>query len=175
LSEDSLILVAQPVAQLYSSKPTVLVHEIIWKNTKGACVAPLKLMTNLIPIYIACIIGVHIQIGDTIQVGDYMMLEQVVTELWKELETARKKKSFHNFQGDGSDEIENKHIHNLMLILCYLYSYNIVHCSFMYNIICHLINTFLEVDIECLLLLLSHCRLSLQSLLSIGAEAKERI
>ena len=162
LSEDTLVSVAQPVAKLYSSNPTGMVNEMLWKNTKGACVAPPMLMTGLIPIYAACVVGVHIQTGDTVQVGEYM-LEQVVTELMGGLVTARKKNLSGGDLGDGSNEVENKHTCNLMLILCYLYNYSIVHCSFMYDIIRHLIEEFCEIDIECLLLLLSHCGRSLRS------------
>ena len=161
LSEDTLISVAQQVSQLYSSHPTLSVHEMIWKNTKNACIERPMVMTGLVPVYIACIIGVHIQTGDTVQVGEYM-LEQVVTQLWSELHTFRQKSS-EDSTGKGFDETENKQISNLMLIVCYLYNFNIVHCAFMYDIIRHLIDKFSEVDIECLLLLLSHCGRSLRS------------
>ncbi len=79
LSEDTLISVAQPVAQLYSSNPTQMVHERIWKNTKGACVETSMLMTGLIPIYTACLVGVHLQTGATVQLGEYL-LDVAVTE-----------------------------------------------------------------------------------------------
>lgn len=164
LSDDTLVSVAQQLAQLYSQYPTQMVHELLWKNAKDASVLVPILMKGMIPAYIACIIGAHIQSNDTVQIGEYI-LEAVVSELWLELD---------KFRGRGNDdgtheelslpsEIVSKHICNRMLILCYLYNFNIVHCSFMYDVIRHLIKNFSEVDIECLLLLLSHCGRSLRS------------
>ena len=89
LSEDTLISVAQQVAQVYSSHPTQMVHEVLWKNSMQACVTTPMVMTGLIPTYVACIVGAHIQTGDTVQIGEYM-LEQVVVEMWKGLQELRK-------------------------------------------------------------------------------------
>jgi nucleolar MIF4G domain-containing protein 1 len=167
LSEDTMIPIAQSVAQLYPSHPSMMVHEMIWKNTKTACVAPPMLMTGLIPVYVACLVGVHIQTGDTIQLGEYL-LEMVVTELWKLLEAVRSDmaNSASGEDGDDADPISDKKskpICNMILILCYLYNYNIVHCSFLYGVIRNLIESFSELDIECLLLLLNHCGRALRS------------
>lgn len=160
LSEDTLISVAQQVSQLFNSHPTQTVQEMIWKNTRDACVLPPMIMKGLIPVYVASIVGTHIQTGDTVQVGEYI-LEMVVTELWKELKEARKEKVSSENQAD--DEMEQKRICNLMLILSYLYNYGIVHCSLMYAVVRHLIENFSETDIESLLILLRHCGRSLRS------------
>jgi nucleolar MIF4G domain-containing protein 1 len=160
LSEDSLISVAQQVAKLYSSNPTPMVHELIWKNAKDVCIATPMLMVGLIPVYTACITGVHIQSGDTVQLGENI-LENIVVDLLDRLKVSRAETS--QSTDDDQKEIENKHICNLMLFLCYFYNYGIVHCSFIYDIIRHLIENFSEADIECLLILLSHCGRSLRS------------
>jgi nucleolar MIF4G domain-containing protein 1 len=160
LSEDTLISVAQQVAQVYSSNPSQLVHELIWKNAKDACVGPPMIMSGLIPLYTGCIIGVHFQTGDTVQVGE-TILENVVTDLWDRLKSWRNSES-NNHDGQQR-EMESKQICNLVLILGYLYNFNVVHCSLMYDVVRHLIESFSEVDIECLLILLSHCGRSLRS------------
>ena len=162
LSEDTLISVAQSVAQLYPAHPTQMVHEMIWTNTKNACISPPMLMTGLIPVYVACVVGVHCQTGDTVQLGEYL-LEMTVTELWKDIGTLRASKADGGTEGDVLNERKSKPVCNLMLVLCYLYNYRIVHCSFMYDMIRNLIENFTEIDIECLLLLLSHCGRSLRS------------
>lgn len=163
LSEDTLISVAQQVASLYSGNPTQMVHEMIWKNAKDACVSPSMLMTGLIPVYIGCIVGVHIQTGDTVQLGE-AILEFMVVDLLGRLAESRKSVAD---TGEGiytaQDETQNKQICNMMLMLGYLYNYNIVHCSFMYDIVRELVDNLSEVDIECLLILLSHCGRSLRS------------
>jgi len=160
LSEDTLISVAQQVAKLYSSNPTPMVHELIWKNAKDVCITTPMLMVGLIPVYTACITGVHIQTGDTVQLGENI-LENVVMDLLDRLKASRGEAS-HNTD-DNQKEIENKEIGNLMLFLGYLYNYGIVHCSFIYDIIRHLIENFSEADVECLLILLSHCGRPLRS------------
>eukprot|EP00980_Cylindrotheca_fusiformis_P008760 scaffold1869_cov122-Cylindrotheca_fusiformis.AAC.22 len=161
LSEDTLISVAQQLTSLFNEHPTLLVQEMLWKNTQDACVFPPMLMKGLIPLYTACIVGTHIQTGDIVQVGEYM-LEKIVAELWRHLESSRtdvsKKES-----GDLEEDLQKKRICNLMLLLSYLYNFSIVHCSFMYDIIRHLLENFSEPDIECLLLLLRHCGRSLRS------------
>merc|ERR1719162_812299 len=118
------------------------------------------LMVGLIPLYAACVTGVHILTGDTIQTGEFV-LENVVAELLDRLRSFRKNNL--NTADRESREAESKQICNLMLFLGYLYNFNIVHCSFIYDIIRHLIEHFTEVEIECLLLLLSHCGKSLRS------------
>jgi nucleolar MIF4G domain-containing protein 1 len=163
LSEDTLISVAQQVAAQFTENPTQMVHEMIWKNAKDACVSPSMLMTGLIPVYVACIVGVHIQTGDIVQVGE-SILESIVVDLWKALETCRNR-VIDMTEGNEKEpnDGENKQICNMMLMLGYLYNYNIVHCSFMYDVVRHLIENFSDVDIECLLILLSHCGRSLRS------------
>ena len=163
LSEDTIVSVAQSISQLYPAHPTSIVHETIWENMKNACVKPPILMIGLIPVYTACLIGVHIQTGDTVQLGEYL-LEAVVSELWKDLAFARSTAA--EKKGNDDDpmvEKKTKPVCNLVIILCYLYNYNVVHCSFMYDVVRNLIENFSEVDIECLLLLLSHCGRSLRS------------
>ncbi|KAG7358710.1 MIF4G domain containing protein [Nitzschia inconspicua] len=164
LSEDTLISVAQQLAGIYSSNPTQVVHEEVWKNAKGACVELPMLMTGLIPVYTACLTGVHFQTGDTIQVAE-AILEKVVVELWQRLDIWRKEMAVNDNDDNDSfqKEIKSKHICNLILVLGYLYNYNVVHCSLMYDVFRQLIENFSEVDIECLLILLSHCGRSLRS------------
>jgi nucleolar MIF4G domain-containing protein 1 len=162
LSEDTLISVAQQLSELFAAHPTQLVQQMMWKNTKDACVLPSMLMKGLIPIYIACIVGAHIQTGDTVQIGEYM-LEMIVGELWRELKLSRCNSASQEDESGSIVDLEKKRICNLVLLLCYLYNYSIIHCSFMYDIIRHLIENFSEGDIECLLLLLRHCGKSLRS------------
>jgi nucleolar MIF4G domain-containing protein 1 len=162
LSDDTLISVAKQVCDVYTSYSTQLVHEQIWKNAKGACIELPMLMTGLIPVYTACLTGVHFQTADTVQVCE-TLLEHVVVELWQRLQSWRNNNFADTEEANHQKEVQSKHICNLILILGYLYNFNVVHCSFMYDVIRHLIDVFSEVDIECLLILLSHCGKSLRS------------
>jgi len=165
LSEDTLISVSQALAQLYQSNPTPIVNECIWTNLKNACVERPHLMTGLIPVYVACVSGVHFQMAESAQVGEYV-LEMATTDLWKEIRKLNKRSSDENNNRNGSgadDDVVSKEASNLMLVLCYLYNYGIVHCSFMYAMIRAFIESFQEIEIELLLLILSHCGRALRS------------
>ncbi|CAB9504936.1 Suppressor of glycerol defect protein 1 [Seminavis robusta] len=157
LSENTLISVAQAIAaSLYPSYPTAIVNECIWKNLRIACIERPHLMTGLIPVYVACLSGVHVQMGDKAQVGEYL-LEHTVTDLWNEIQNS------NNSAEKLNDDTIQKDASNLILVLCYLYNYGIVHCSFLYSVIRSFIESFREIEVELLLLILSHCGRSLRS------------
>mmetsp|Transcript_4480 Transcript_4480/g.8598 ORF Transcript_4480/g.8598 Transcript_4480/m.8598 type:complete len:936 (-) Transcript_4480:876-3683(-) len=162
LSDNTLESVAKSIASIYKSAEYSIrdVNEKFWKNMRASCVAPHMIMSTLIPIYMACVAGVHFQVGDKVQLGGFV-LEQVVLELWQYLEKARK--SSRDVTDGNGDIQSDKEGPNLMLIICYLYNYNIVHCTLMYDIFRHLIQSFDEIDVELLLLILSHCGSQLRS------------
>jgi nucleolar MIF4G domain-containing protein 1 len=155
LSEDTLISVAQSIASLYPSFPTPDVNESLWTNVVNACVARPIVMSGMIPVYVACLAGVHVQTSDSIQLGGYL-LEQVITKLWQELTTIQSKLSTPA-DDPLSDDGTTKEACNLLLVLCYLYNFGVAHCALIYDIIRNLIHRFTETDIELLLLSLSHC------------------
>jgi nucleolar MIF4G domain-containing protein 1 len=114
-------------------------------------------MTGMIPVYVACLAGVHLQTSDSVQLGGYL-LEQVITKLWQKLATIRSKDVAELVVDDPTqDDGMSKETCNLLLVLCYLYNLGVAHCSLMYEIIRNFIDHFTETDIELLLLTLSHC------------------
>jgi len=160
LSDNTLESVAKSIASIYRSSEYSSrdVNEKFWKNMRAALVASHMIMSNLIPIYMACVSGVHFQAGDSVQLGGFV-IENVVLELWAELKknrgnsAASKSSSLHD---DNNPIHSSKEASNLMMIICYLYNYNVVHCSLMYDIVRELIKSFTEIDVELLLLILSH-------------------
>ena len=169
LSDQMLESVSKSISGLYRSNPVNDVNECFLANIKNACVPSNLVISGLIPIYIACASGVHVQTGDDVQLGGYL-LEHIVLELLDELEDARNAREDDNAVTEYDDDmardesvLSNKRACNLALILCYLYNYNIVHCSLMYDLIRELIENFSEMDVEVLLLILSHCGYQLRS------------
>lgn len=163
LSEETLVPVAQSISQLFSSHPTSHVNECIWKNTQNACIAPGQQMTGLIPVYVAALAGVHLQKGDSAQVAEFL-IEKAVTELWTELKTAREIVTHDDGDSDNLDDPSvSKEVCNLALLLCYFYNFGLVHCTLLYDIIRNLIESCSEIDVEVLLLILSHCGRALRS------------
>jgi nucleolar MIF4G domain-containing protein 1 len=160
LSEDTLIPVTQSISKLYGSHPTSDVHECIWENTRNACMARPQLMAGLIPVYVAALAGVHIEKGDTVQLGEHL-LEKTVLELQRQLATVRTPSGTKD--DDAKTSTIDKEVCNSILVLCYLYNYGIIHCSLIYDIIRDLIDSFAEIDVELLLLVLSHCGRALRS------------
>jgi len=94
------------------------------------------------------------------------MMDWSVTSLYASLEKARrrKKKSIRS-NGDFENEQQqqqqhkkiNKEASNLLLIVCYLYNYGAVHGTLMYDLVRDFIANFTEMDVEALLIVLSHC------------------
>ena len=160
LSEDTLISVSQEIAKLYPLHSTSDVNECIWKSTKNTCVARSHLMTGLIPVFVAALCGVHVINGDSSQLGEYIM-EKVVVDLWKEVKVAREKVTAEDTVSDV--DLVAKEASNLMLCLCYLYIFGVVHCSLMYDVVRDFIESFKEIDVELLLLILNHCGRALRS------------
>jgi nucleolar MIF4G domain-containing protein 1 len=163
LSEDTILSVAQALARVYNTYPTSDVNECILQNTRAACILRGQhLMTGLIPVYVAALAGVHVQKGDAAQLGEYL-LEHFVILLWNELQTARELQSNGSSKEEEEDAVISKESCNLVLVLCYMYNFGLVHCSLIYDLVRNLIESFKEIDIEVLLLILSHCGRSLRS------------
>jgi nucleolar MIF4G domain-containing protein 1 len=148
LSEDTLTSVVQSVSKLYHDYPTSDVNEFLWKNVVSAAVDRPILMSGMIPVYVACLAGVHFQTGETVQLGGHL-IEQMICRLMK----VRKEES----------EEESKEASNLILCICYMYNFGLVHSGFMFDIVRTLIESFSELDIELLLLILSHSGHALRS------------
>ena len=162
LSEDNFVSVSQTIAKLYPMYPTSNVNESIWINTRNACVATVTVMNGLIPVYVAALVGVHVQKGDAAQLGEYL-LEMTIVDLMNAVATARAERSDATTSDETESSQYDKKSSNLILILCYLYNFGVVHCSLMYDVVRDLISHFDEIDLELLLLILSHSGRALRS------------
>eukprot|EP00551_Chaetoceros_affinis_P005634 CAMPEP_0203676362 /NCGR_PEP_ID=MMETSP0090-20130426/24288_1 /ASSEMBLY_ACC=CAM_ASM_001088 /TAXON_ID=426623 /ORGANISM="Chaetoceros affinis, Strain CCMP159" /LENGTH=839 /DNA_ID=CAMNT_0050542887 /DNA_START=111 /DNA_END=2632 /DNA_ORIENTATION=- len=151
LADNTLESVGKSISSMYRSNDYSIrdINECLWKNMKSACVVEHMIRLGLIPIYLACISGVHFQAGDAVQLGGDV-IERSVLALWHELETYRNGEQ-------NTDSYPSKKAANFMLILCYLYNYSVVHCTLIYDLVRQFIENFTELDVELLLLILSHC------------------
>ncbi len=152
LADNTLESVGKSISSIYSSNQYSIrdTNDCFWKNIKTACVVEHMVRTSLIPIYIACVSGVHFQAGDSVQLGGDIM-ERSVLALWEELTKYREMLS------SNDDSFVSKEASNYLLLLCYLYNYGVVHCTIIYDLVRHFIKHFTELDVELLLLILSHC------------------
>ncbi len=164
LSDNTLESVAKSIVGIYNSHPSQDVNDCYWKNITSACLLPHMVMSGLIPVYIACVTGVHFQTGDTVQLGGHI-LEKVISTLWVKIH------EFRNGYGDNEEPIDendnafeiNKETSNIMLLLCYMYNFSAIHCTIIYDVVRDLIQSFTEQDVELLLLILKHCGYQLRS------------
>ncbi len=160
LSEQTLESVSKSIASIYSNFPYRDVNDCLWKNIKMACVSPHMVMSGLIPLYIGAISGVHWHSGDGIMLGG-CLAEWSVLELFSSLKNGR------NFVGtiqeNEKHESINKETSNILLIVCYLYNYGVIHCSLIYDMVRDFIQNFTEIDVDALLIILSHCGQQLRS------------
>ena len=163
LSDQTLESVSKSIALIYSTCPFHDVNDCLWKIIQSACVPPHMFMSGLIPLYIGAMAGVHWLGGDGIQIGG-CLVEWSVTNLYDSLNKGRK------FRDDAAEEVNeeehemvNKAASNLILIVCYLYNYGVIHCSLIYDLVRDFIRSFTEIDVEGLLVILSHCGQQLRS------------
>lgn len=161
LSIQTLESVSKSLSKLYATYPFHDVNDCLWKNIQSACCPPYMIMSGLIPLYIGSMAGVHWLGGDSIQLGGNLV-ELSITKLFNSLKKGRSKS---NSEGENAQENEliNKEASNLLLIVCYLYNYGVIHCSLIYDLIRDFIANFTEIDVESLLLVLSHCGQQLRS------------
>lgn len=152
LSIDSLISVSQSLAGVYTGHSTTIVNQVISDNLRNACVSRAQLMSGLIPVYVAALVCVHLHKGDVAQLGE-LLTERYVLDLWESVQKARLDRGNEDI---GEDPVSDKEASNIILIVCYLYNFGIVHCSLMYDLIRDMIEKFSELDVELLLILLSH-------------------
>jgi nucleolar MIF4G domain-containing protein 1 len=118
-------------------------------------------MSGLIPLYIGAIAGVHWLGGDGIMLGG-CLVEWSVLELFHSLKKGREVESTA-FKANDENESTHKETSNILLIVCYLYNYGVIHCSLIYDLVRDFIQNFTEIDIEALLIILSHCGQQLRS------------
>ena len=161
LSIQTLESVSKSLSKLYATYPFHDVNDCLWKNIQSACCPPYMIMSGLIPLYIGSMAGVHWLGGDSIQLGGNLV-ELSIIKLFNSLNKGRSKS---NSEGENAQENEliNKDASNLLLIVCYLYNYGVIHCSLIYDLIRDFIENFTEIDVESLLLVLSHCGQQLRS------------
>lgn len=165
LSDNMLESVSKSIASMYKSSEFSSrdINDKLMKNMNANCVAPHMIMSSLIPVYIACISAVYIQVPDSVKFGSFI-IEKLVLDLMKELKKCRNASDTSMQLNDNMEKVRSsKEAPNLMLMLCYFYNYNVINCRLMYDLVRDLITSFTEMDIELLLLNLSHCGSQLRS------------
>ena len=157
LSENTIESVSKSLSSLYSQHPFHDINDCLWANMRLACIPPHAVMSGLIPLYVAALSGVHWLGGDGIQLGG-CFIEWSVRELHESFVKARQSSDLQDMNAKM-----NKEGSNHLLIVCYLYNYGVAHCTLIYGLVRDLVASFKEVDIEALLLILSHCGQQLRS------------
>lgn len=153
LSEETLDSITKQLVRLYRDSSVNDVNSCVLTKLTEACVHQRQIMITLIPSFCALLAAVHIHVGN--DVGGFL-LESLVLKFIETQNDARKTVS--------TDEAGySKECSNCILLISYLYNFQVVHCTLMYDIIRDLIDSFQEVDVELLLLLLSHCGFQLRS------------
>jgi len=162
LSDQTLESVSKSIATLYSQYPFHDINDCLWKNIQLACVPPHMIMSGLTPLYIGAMAGVHWLGGDGIQLGG-CLVEWSVKKLHDWLVLGRQVKGNQEEEGGQKQDMINKEASNLLLIVCYLYNYGVIHCTLIYDLVRDFIRNFTEIDVEALLIILSHCGQQLRS------------
>jgi nucleolar MIF4G domain-containing protein 1 len=164
LSDQTLESVSKSIASVYSTFAFRDVNDCLWKNIQISCIPSHMIMSGLIPLYIGAMAGVHWLAGDGSQIGG-CLVEWSITNLFDLLIKIRKAcdEDETNEVDDLDHDVINKEASNLILIVCYLYNYGVIHCTLIYDLVRDFIRNFMEIDVEGLLIILSHCGQQLRS------------
>jgi nucleolar MIF4G domain-containing protein 1 len=168
LSEDTLDSVAKHLASLYH-QPNYIKSDIsqcLSEKVMQTCVSKEQLMgasTPLMPLYASTVAAAHMCVEGG-AVGSHVV-ECLVTAFLNKHEEARqacREKAATDTSTQIIQQKYSKESLNLILLLSYLYSFQMVFCTLIYDIIKDLIASFTEVDVEALLLILQHAGFQLR-------------
>jgi nucleolar MIF4G domain-containing protein 1 len=164
LAESSMDTVVMQIMKLYNTEASWKVNQCFTERLLQVCVHPTQLMTTLIPTYAATVaaidccstsnsLGCHVLETVTVRYLDQQKQQQVIES------------TIHNNTDDDVEcFLSNKEPANLILLITYLFNFNVVHCTFMYDVFRKLVQSSLnEVNVELLLLILQHAGYQLRS------------
>ena len=164
LSDSTLESTIQKIVHLYRdpNNASNTLNQLLCTMLFEMTVSSKQVLENLIPLYACLISGLHNALGRN--VGAFV-LEKVVTKFIsvKHEKQEKGEDDDQSSQSEDDESIFSKAGSNLILLLCYFYNFHTVHCILMYDIIKNLIESFKEIDVEVLLLILNHAGKELRS------------
>ena len=152
LSETNVEPSIRDLRALYQSNSSQRVNTLLTETMLRLCVSSTQVMKGLIPAYAAVVAGAHFSAGGG---AGAFVLERICSEY-----DERRKKLAAASNDDDNDELAKaeerlaRELDNLVLILSYLYSFGVVACNVIYDLIRELVQAMGERDVELLLLLL---------------------
>ena len=133
------------VQRIYHSNIRSDVNHILLERILQMCCSDDQEMTSLIIVCAALITGLHHAIAS--EIGGFF-LENIVQEFHATLQMNR---SLRN-----ADEVSKKGT-NVLLLVLYLYNFELIQCSLVYDIFRDLLASCQSFEIELILSLLKHC------------------
>lgn len=169
LAESTMDTVTMQIMNLYQTQPSWKVNQCFTERLLQVCVHPTQLMTTLIPTYAATVAAVGC-CSSSNSLGCHVLETVTIRFLDQQKQQLQQPNMIQSLtnNNNGDDEVEcflsNKESANIILLITYLYNFNVVHCTFLYDIFRHLVqSSFHEVNVELLLLILQHAGYQLRS------------
>ena len=154
LSETNLEASIRELCSLYTSHPRSRVNKMLTDTLLALCVSKTQVMKAIVPVYAALVAGSHFGGGGSGGGMGAYVLERVC----REYDATRKKLEElggrEEEEEEGEEERLARELDNLVLILGYLYAFDLVACGLIYELIRELVAKLGERDVELLLLLL---------------------
>jgi nucleolar MIF4G domain-containing protein 1 len=170
LAESTMDTVTMQIMNLYQTQPSWKVNQCFTERLLQVCVHPTQLMTTLIPTYAATVAAIGC-CSTSNSLGCHVLETVTIRYLDQQKQLHQQQQSTiqsSTNNSDDDDEVEcflsDKEPANIILLITYLYNFNVVHCTFLYDIFRHLVqSSFNEINVELLLLILQHSGYQLRS------------
>jgi nucleolar MIF4G domain-containing protein 1 len=139
LSETNLLRIANDIDALYMNNARFDMNNTLTALILEAVVAPTLSPDRMVLEHTLLVALLHANVGSEVGAHFLQILVEKFNEKSKEL---------------AHQNVENKELDNIILILCHLYTFQVFHHSLIYEFLNRLSNTWSEKSVECILLAL---------------------
>ncbi|XP_011313367.1 nucleolar MIF4G domain-containing protein 1 isoform X2 [Fopius arisanus] len=143
LAENNLQTVANGIEQLYMSNSRNNMNQLLFKLMTESIVSPVTTPDRLVAEHMMLVAILHANVGT--EVGGHFILSLV-----KKFEEMRQDKGEITLS-EGSQQVENKQMDNLLMMICHLYNFKLFAGILLYEILDKLVERFGEKEIELIL------------------------
>lgn len=158
ISESNMESICLEIEKLYRETGRSVLNQILFEKIRQISCHPKQIMTPLIKICAALIAALFHSVGS--EVGGFF-IEKFVLEMVDSIKAAA---SAAAAVADEDDEATtSREPVNLMLFVCMLYNFGVVHCTLVYDLFRSFVDSFSAIEIELIHQLLKACGTQLRS------------
>lgn len=158
ISESNMESICLEIEKLYRETGRSVLNQILFEKIRQICCHPKQIMTPLIKICGALIAALFHSVGS--EVGGFFV-EKFLLEMVDSIKAAASAAAA--VADEDGDATTSREPVNLMLFVCMLYNFGVVHCTLVYDLFRSFVESFSAVEIELIHQLLKACGTQLRS------------